>query len=201
MANWASVVFGLVNFLGAVPAIWSMDRYGRRWLLLYTLPPMAVTMALASASFTISNDNSRLVVLASLIYLFCLLYSPGMGPVPCAYSAEVYPLSVREIGMSFAISTTSLWAAVLSLTFPALLEGLGERGAFGLYAFLNVVAWALSWAFVRETKGVELEQMDAVFDSSAKAFVAEAWKDGMVKWRRRKMGKGWQEVSGDRGGD
>jgi hypothetical protein len=119
-----------------------------------------------------------------------------MGPVPCAYSAEVYPLSAREVGMSFAVSTAAMWATVLSLTFPVLLETLGEQGAFALYAVLNVVAWALCWTFVRETKGVELENMDQVFESSTKAFTKEAWRDGIVKWRQnRRMGKGWQEVA------
>jgi hypothetical protein len=163
---------------------------------------MAVTMALASGSFWLPGDTLRLVVLAGCVYIFCALYSPGMGPVPCAYSAEVYPLSVREVGMSFAISTAAMWATVLSLTFPVLLETLGEQGSFALYAVLNVVAWALSWTFVRETKGVELEKMDGVFESSTKTFVREAWKDGIVKWRqRRRMGKGWQEVGQDDHGD
>ena len=197
MANWASVVFGLVNFLGAFPAIWTMDRYGRRWLLLCTLPPMAVTMGLASASFWISDEYPRLIALASCVYIFCALYSPGMGPVPCAYSAEIYPLEIREVGMSMAISTSALWATVLSLTFPILLETLGEQGAFALYAVLNVVAWALCWGFVRETKGVELEKMDLVFESSTKAFVREAWKDGLLWRQRRTIGKGWQEVNQD----
>ena len=202
VANWASVVFGLVNFLGAFPAVWTMDRYGRRWLLLWTLPPMAVTMAFASGSFWLPDETLRLMVLAGCVYIFCALYSPGMGPVPCAYSAEVYPLSVREVGMSFAVSTTAMWATVLSLTFPLLLESLGEQGAFALYAVLNLVAWALCWIFVRETKGVELESMDRVFESSTKAFTMEAWRDGILRWRQnRRMGKGWQKVAQHDRGD
>ncbi|KAK5163809.1 uncharacterized protein LTR77_010483 [Saxophila tyrrhenica] len=90
-ALWASVVFGIVNFLGAFPAIWTMDAFGRRRLLLWTLPPMAVTMALASLTFGLSHGKAQLVLLAGLIYLFCALYSPGVGLVPVAYSAEVYP--------------------------------------------------------------------------------------------------------------
>ena len=97
--------------------------------------------------------------------------------------------------MSFAISTASLWATVLSLTFPLLLNGLGEGGSFGLYAFLNVVAWLLSWLFVRETKGVELERMDEVFESSSIAFVAQMWREGKLRWRGK--GKAWLEVGQD----
>lgn len=76
--------------------------------------------------------------------------------------------------MSFAIFTASIWATVLSLTFPALLEGLGEQGSFALYAALNVLAWVLCWAFVRETKNMTLDEMDGVFQDSSMEFVKQA---------------------------
>ena len=195
-AHCASVVFGLVNFLGAFPAVWTMDLFGRRRLLLWTLPWMAITMAAAGLSFGIHGVRAKLAVLTGCIYLFCALYSPGMGPVPCAYSAEVYPLPVREVGMSFAISTASLWATLLSLTFPILLEWLGEPSTFWLYAWLNVLAWVLCWLFVRETKGIELEEMDEVFESSPLRFVQESSRVVTGLFRRRKgLGKGWVEVA------
>ncbi|KAK4954431.1 hypothetical protein LTR10_007862 [Elasticomyces elasticus] len=172
-ALWASVVFGFINFLGAFPAIWAMDSLGRRSLLLWSLPAMAVTMLLASFSFRLPEGTTRFVALAGLIYTFCGLYSPGMGPVPCAYSAEVYPSDVREVGMSFAIYTASIWATVLSLTFPALLHGLGEQGTFTLYALLNVLAWTCCFLLVRETKNMTLDEMDSVFQDSPSTFVKQ----------------------------
>ena len=194
-ALWASVIFGIVNFLGAAPAIWSMDAFGRRWLLLWTLPFMALTMACTSLTFGLPQGNVRLVLLATLVYVFCALYSPGAGPVPVAYSAEVYPATVREIGMSFSISTANLWATALSITFPLLLNGLGEQGSFALYAALNMVAWTLCWTFVRETKGIELEKMDQVFDASPSAFIAANWDAGLGRWLRRRRRRGrWTEV-------
>lgn len=57
-----------------------MDTWGRRYLLLLTLPLMAITMFAAGLSFRIPADNpAHLGLLAALIYLFCALYSPGMG--------------------------------------------------------------------------------------------------------------------------
>lgn len=191
-ALWASMVFGLVNFLGAFPAVWSMDTFGRRRLLLWTLPAMALVMAFAAASLNIPSGTNgvQFALLAALVYLFCAIYSPGMGPVPCAYSAEVYPLSVREVGMSLAISTANFWAMVLSLSFPMLLAGIGEQSVFALYAALNVLAWALCWMFVRETKGIKLEDMDAVFQSSPSAFMREKWREGLGGIGRQSVHKG-----------
>jgi MFS family permease len=79
----ASCIFGFVNFVGAVPAIWTMDTLGRRTLLLWTLPFMALTMFAAGLALQLPDDSpGRLGLLAALVYLFCALYSPGMGPVP-----------------------------------------------------------------------------------------------------------------------
>ncbi|EME81447.1 uncharacterized protein MYCFIDRAFT_38166 [Pseudocercospora fijiensis CIRAD86] len=172
-AEMASTIFGLVNFLGAFPAIWTMDSLGRRSLLLLTLPPMAVSMAIAGFSFSISDDSAtlRFGLTTSMIYLFCLLYSPGMGPVPATYSAEVFPLSHREVGTSSAIAVTSLFATILSLSFPWLLSVLGTQGSFLLYAVLNVVAWVLVFLFVPETKRRTLEELDETFSLATGDFV------------------------------
>lgn len=120
-------------------------------------------MAVAALSFEMPDGRLRFGIITSMIYLFCLLYSPGLGPVPAAYSAEVFPLSHREIGASSAMAVTNLFAAILSLTFPALLSGLGARGSFLIYAAGNVLGWWLVFLFVRETKQHTLEQLDGVF--------------------------------------
>lgn len=168
----ASCIFGLINFLGAFPAIWTMDTLGRRSLLLWTLPVMAVTLLGAALSFRLPDGTPAQVgLLATLIYVFCAVYSPGMGPVPSAYSAEVFPLSHREVGMSLAVATANIFAAVLSVTFPVLLSGLGSEGTFGLYAVLNLVALALVYTFVRETKRRTLDELDEVFGVELRKFV------------------------------
>ncbi|KAI5360081.1 Putative major facilitator, sugar transporter, major facilitator superfamily [Septoria linicola] len=170
-AELASTIFGLCNFLGAFPAVWTMDSLGRRSLMLYTLPPMAIAMAIAALGFSLSDPKTSFYLSTSMIYIFCLLYSPGMGPVPTAYSAEVFPLSHRELGASSAVAVTNTFAAILSLTFPYLLATLDTSGSFLLYAVLNIVAWVLVFLFVPETKRLTLEEMDEVFAVRSRDFV------------------------------
>ncbi|KAK8013890.1 galactose-proton symport [Apiospora arundinis] len=182
----ASVLFGLVNFLGAFPAIWTMDTLGRRSLLLVTLPLMALTMYCAGLTFSIPADSlAHFGLLAILIYVFCALYSPGMGPVPNSYSAEVFPLSHRELGMALAVATTNFWAAVLSLTFPRLETALGTQGAFILYAFLNLVAFVLVFLFVPETRQKTLDELDDVFSVRTRAFTRYQVGEYLPWWLRR----------------
>jgi MFS family permease len=103
----ASFGFGLINWLFAFPAVYTIDTFGRRNLLLTTFPLMAIFLLLTGFSFWIQAEKARLAVVALGIYLFAMAYSPGEGPVPFTYSAEAYPLSVRDIGMS--LSTSVLW--------------------------------------------------------------------------------------------
>ena len=130
LASWG---FGIINFIFAFPAIWTIDTFGRRTLLLFTFPNMCWTLLAAGLCFLIPKSSSaHLGLVALFIYLFDAFYSPGEGPVPFTYSAEVFPLSHREVGMSWAVATNNFWATVVSLTFPRQLAVFGTTGAFGL---------------------------------------------------------------------
>ncbi|EFW20463.1 hypothetical protein D8B26_003161 [Coccidioides posadasii str. Silveira] len=161
LASWG---FGLVNFLFAFPAIWTIDTYGRRTLLLFTFPQMAWTLLAAGFSFWIPEENrAHLGVIAFFVFLFAAFYSPGEGPVPFTYSAEVFPLTHREVGMAWAVATCLFWAAVLSMTFPRMLRAMTPTGAFGFYAGLNVTALIMIYMWVPETKQRTLEELDYIF--------------------------------------
>ena len=83
-------------FRFAWPAVRTIDTYGRRTLLLFTFPQMAWTLLAAGFSFYIpGNNGAHLGVIALFVFLFAAFYSPGEGPVPYTYSAEVFPLSHR----------------------------------------------------------------------------------------------------------
>ena len=161
LASWG---FGLVNFIFAWPAVWTIDTFGRRALLLFTFPNMFWTLLAAGFCFWIpEGNNARLGLIATFIYLFDAFYSPGEGPVPFTYSAEVFPLSHREMGMSWAVATNNFWASVLSLTWPRMLRAMKPQGAFGFYAGLNILALIMIFLWLPETRQRSLEELDYVF--------------------------------------
>lgn len=117
------------------------------------------------------------------------VYSPGEGPVPFTYSAEAFPLYIRDIGMSFATATT--WGELhtcirfqgenqahadhrthlltgfnflLSLTWPPLERGFTTTGAFCWYAAWNLFGWVYCYFLLPETKNLTLEELDVVFN-------------------------------------
>jgi len=163
-ALWASFGFGLINFLFAFPAIWTIDTFGRRALLLFTFPNMAWSLLAAGLCALINKDlTAHLALVAMFIYIFAMFYSPGEGPVPFTYSAEVFPLSHREVGMGWAVATCLFWACVLTLFLPLMLRAMGTTGVFGFYAATNIVALVMIFLWVPETKQRTLEELDYIF--------------------------------------
>lgn len=114
---------------------------------------MCWTLLATGFSFWIpESSTAHLGLIATFIFLFLAFYSPGEGPVPFTYSAEVFPLSHREVDMSWAVATNNFWAAVLSLTFPYMLRAFTPQGAFGFYAALNALAFVMILLWLPETK-------------------------------------------------
>ncbi|OBT78407.1 hypothetical protein VF21_02177 [Pseudogymnoascus sp. 05NY08] len=181
----ASFGFGLVNFIFAFPAIWTIDTFGRRNLLLFTFPNMAWCLVAAGCCFLIPAENSaRLPLIAFFVYLFTALYSPGIGPVPNVYASECFPLSHREIGVAFSIFINNTLSSILGLTFPSILSGMGPTGAFGFYAGLNMVAFVIIFFFLPETKQRTLEELDYIFGVPTRrhaAYQTRTWLPWFIK--------------------
>ncbi|KAJ4375227.1 hypothetical protein N0V83_002313 [Neocucurbitaria cava] len=162
---------GVTNWLFAIPAIYTIDTFGRRNLLLTTFPLMSFTLLWCGMSFylplnpeTGRPSTERLGSIAAAIYSFMVVYSPGEGPVPFTYSAEAFPLHLRDLGMSFATATCWGFNFILSLTWPALVEAFTPQGAFGWYAAWNIFGWIYCYFLLPETKNLTLEELDTVFD-------------------------------------
>lgn len=77
-------------------------------------------------------------IVATFVYIFAMFYSPGEGPVPFTYSAEVFPLAQREQGMAWAVTVCLGFAALLSITLFKMLVVFQVWGTFFFYAGLNV---------------------------------------------------------------
>ncbi|GAM43318.1 hexose transport-related protein [Talaromyces pinophilus] len=185
-ALWASWGFGLINFIFAWPAIWTIDTFGRRSLLLFTFPNMAWSLLTAGLCALISvHLKAHLALVAMFIYIFAIFYSPGEGPVPFAYSAEVFPLSHRELGMGWAVATCLFWAAVLSIFLPLMLETMTTTGVFGFYAGTNILAFIMIFFWVPETKQRTLEELDYIFAVPTRVFMRYQLNKALPYWMQR----------------
>jgi hypothetical protein len=164
---------GIINFLFAIPAVYTIDTFGRRNLLLVTFPIMALWLFFTGSSFLITPDQpdspARLACITVGLYMFMVTYSPGEGPVPFTYSAEAFPLHFRDIGMSSATAITWGFNFIISFSWPMIAEAFTNLGGFYFYACWNLVGWVFAYFMLPETKGLTLEELDAVFSVTNRA--------------------------------
>lgn len=160
----SSLGFGLINFFFAIPTFFMIDKRGRRYLLLRTFPWLALFLLIAGFAFWIPGTQARVGVVTMGIYVFSAIYSFSCGPVPFLIAAESANLASRSLNSS--IFTVVLWGFnfILSVTWPSMVDAMRPQGAFGFYAFWNVVGFFLVYFFVPETKQYTLEELDEVFD-------------------------------------
>lgn len=165
----ASMGNGLINWLFAIPAVYTIDTFGRRNLLLVTFPLMSLCLFFTGFSMLIPNDGdgevskARLGCVTTGLYLFMAVYSPGEGPVPFTYSAEAFPLHFRDIGMSSSTAITWGFNFIISFSWPSMVQSFGDTGAFCWYAVWNLIGWVFAYFLLPETKGLTLEELDNVF--------------------------------------
>ncbi|BGP56392.1 hypothetical protein JCM8202v2_004010 [Rhodotorula sphaerocarpa] len=160
----ATLGFGVLNWVFAGPAIWTIDAFGRRTLLLIGFPAMSAFLLLAGLGFLIPKESTaHIAVIALGVYLHCIAYSPSEGPVPFTYSAEAFPFNVRDVGMSYATALTWGFNFIVALTFPRLLDAYTPTGAFLWYCGWCALGAVLVLLFVPETRNLSLEELDQVF--------------------------------------
>ncbi|KAF2023401.1 MFS general substrate transporter [Setomelanomma holmii] len=211
-----SLGFGLANFIFTFPIYGFIDRRGRRFLLLSSYPGMIVSMFGACLSYNINNETRRLAVVVMFMFFFVFFYSWGQGPVPFAYSSEVFPLLNREAGMSFAVFANLFGAGILALVVPQLTRALasypphdvdlktGESRLLGIFTGLNVLSLILIFFFVPETAGatlgsdddqglnyISLEELNYIFNvKTTKHIIYQVTV--MVPWAWRMMQWRWR---------
>lgn len=170
---------GICNFVFAIPAIFTIDTFGRRNLLLVTYPLMGLCLLWGGFSFLIPAQNGQVITnrsvaalevrqgirdelpepttaglasIAAALYMFMVVYSPGEGPVPFTYSAEAFPLYIRDVGMSFATATCWGFNFIISLTWPALSRAFTPTGGMAWYAAWNFGGWFYVYFLLPESK-------------------------------------------------
>jgi SP family sugar porter-like MFS transporter len=151
------VVTGATMFLSTFIAILTVDRLGRRLLMLAGAAGLAVTYSLLGLSYHYSLRGWPVL---ALVVIAVACYSFSLAPITWVILSEIFPNRIR--GAAMALAVFSLWSAcfVLTYTFPFLNRGLGPAGTFWLYGGVCLTGFAVIWRKLPETKGETLEQIE-----------------------------------------
>lgn len=163
-----NVVSGGVSIAACLVATFLVDRIGRKPLLLIGSVGMAITLGTMATVFAMGalgengalqlGDNAGLIALIAA-NLYVIFFNATWGPVMWIMLGEMFPNQIRGSGL--AVSGLSQWVTNFGITmlFPIMLTGIGLGGAYGIYAFFALVSAFFVIKYTRETKGLELEDM------------------------------------------
>ncbi len=147
----------VVNLLFTLLAIYTVDRLGRKPILMFASAAMGASLLLLGAAFHWHMSVWWIVI---LIFAYVASFGAAMGPVVWVILAEFFPTRTRGRAMSVAVF--ALWVAcfTLSQTVPWMFENIGEAGTFWTYAVMCVITFFFVGGFVPETKGKTLEEIE-----------------------------------------
>lgn len=151
------VVTGVTNVVFTIVALFMVDRWGRRSLLLFGSAGLTAIYLVMGAAyyFHLSGFPLLIIVVAAIA-----CYAMSLAPVMWVVVSEIYPNRIRGVAMAFA--TFGLWAAsfILTYTFPLLNGALGAAGTFWTYCGICLLGYLFIRAKLPETKGKSLEEIE-----------------------------------------
>jgi SP family xylose:H+ symportor-like MFS transporter len=160
-----TIIVGTVNLLFTVLAIVTVDRFGRKPLMIIGALGMAVSMIALGIAFYSNN-----VGLIALIFMltYTAAFAMSWGPVTWVLLAEIFPNSVRG-AMSIAVAAQWIANWIISLTFPIMNDNVWLTSKFNhgfsywIYGIMGILAALFMWRMVPETKGKTLEEMEGLW--------------------------------------
>ena len=154
------VTIGIVNMVFTFVAIYAVDRFGRKPLLMGGITGALVALVGAGVLFALDITNGFAILSCIILFIACFAFS--FGPVVWIIVSELFPTHVRA--RAVAISTMSLWIAnwMVGQFFPILNKN--PEVPFFVFAICSFFALLLTWKKIPETKGRTLEEIEAYWE-------------------------------------
>ena len=173
MANpmMQTVIMGVVNITFTLVAVFTVEKLGRKPLLISGSIGMAI--GAFGVALTFGNDSlSTVTMLSIMVYSASFMFS--WGPICWVYMAELFPNTIRSSATAIAVAFQWIFNFIVSSTFVPLFnmhltrgDDFGHWFTYGLYGVICLVAALFVWRLVPETKGKTLEDMTKLWRKQA----------------------------------
>jgi len=163
-----NILSGALSILACLFTVFTVDRIGRKPLLLVGSAGMTVTLGVVAVCFAnaqlaadgslhLSDATGRVALVAANLYV--VFFNASWGPVMWVMLGEMFPNQIRGSGL--AVAGAAQWIAnfAISVSFPALAAGVGLAATYGFYALSAFLSFFFVARLVHETRGRELEDM------------------------------------------
>jgi SP family xylose:H+ symportor-like MFS transporter len=158
-----TVIMGIVNILFTLVAVFTVEKLGRKPLLISGSIGMAI--GAMGVALTFGHEGMEMVTMLSImVYAASFMFS--WGPICWVLIAEIFPNTIRGAAVAIAVAFQWIFNFIVSSTFVPmfnmhLTEGddFGHWFTYGLYGIICLLAALFVWRLVPETKGKTLEEM------------------------------------------
>ncbi|MGM9738202.1 MAG: sugar porter family MFS transporter [Candidatus Cryptobacteroides sp.] len=150
-------VTGVTNVVFTFVALFMVDRWGRRTLMIFGSAALTVIYAIFGTAYKFNVSGFPMLV---LVVMAIAAYAMSLAAVVWVILSEIFPARAR--GLMMSISTFFLWVGsfFLTYTFPMLNSSLGASGTFWLYGVICLAGLVFVLAYLPETKGKSLEEIE-----------------------------------------
>ena len=163
-----TVIMGVINISVTLVAVFTVEKLGRKPLLITGSLGMAVG-ALGVALSNVMTLPAFIAPLSIMVYSACFMFS--WGPICWVYISELFPNTIRSQATAIAVAFQWIFNFIVSSTFVpmynmklgAMGENFGHFFAYALYGVICIIAAVFVWRLVPETKGKTLEDMTALW--------------------------------------
>ncbi|MBA2345657.1 MAG: sugar porter family MFS transporter [Rubrobacter sp.] len=159
----ATTGIGFVNCLVTGAALLSIDRVGRRPLLLAGTSGVTLSLILLGGAYLLPSSMGALlnIILVGGLMVYIASFAASLGICIWLLNSEVYPLEIRSKGSAAGSITHWTLDMVIAFTVLTLINTITETGTFWLYAAFGVIGLIFFYRVVPETKGRSLEDIEA----------------------------------------
>lgn len=164
----ATGVYGITNTVFTLPAVFFLDKVGRRVLLMVGAAGCFVSLVMVgSLVAAFSHDwPSHVVpgrVAIAFVYIYDVFFSFSWGPIGWVLPSEIFNLATRSTAVSITTSTTWMSNFIVGVVSPMMLEKIPHGGTYFFFAGFAVLGFISTYFFLPETRRVTLEEMDAIW--------------------------------------
>ena len=156
-----TVIMGIVNILFTLVAIFTVDRFGRKPLLIIG----SVGMAFGAFAVALCDKMAIMGLFPVVsVIVYAAFFMMSWGPICWVLIAEIFPNTIRGKAVAIAVAFQWIFNYIVSSTFPPLYD-FSPMFAYSLYGIICVIAAIFVWRWVPETKGKTLEDMSKLWKS------------------------------------
>jgi len=156
-----AVAVGVTNLVFTIVAMFFIDKFGRKTLLLIGAVGMFVSLAGAAFHYYFENLFSGVGIVIFIVG-FIAFFAFSQGAVIWVFLAEIFPNKVRAKGQALGSFAHWIMNALIGLVFPVVLSALGGGTVFMFFAVMMIPFFFFVWKMMPETKGKSLEELESV---------------------------------------